>query len=240
MTAPEPLTAAGRRVWAAIADSIGNGGGLHITAADIRAIEDAARATVDVELREALRPFTREARNQASRPTTEDGWRPETRITVAEWRALADVLQRSRPMTDAYPVPPLLPKRRHDFRVSWKRDGLRRKTRVFKSLAMADKHVRRLTVDVDPHYACDPETGYHWSQTSDPDDPGGVTCLPEIIEGPVIEQRERLPWLPLSLIHRCEHSDEWLTSNFDVIVCTHCGQQWDNRVAILAALEKDR
>jgi hypothetical protein len=81
-----------------------------------------------------------------------------------------------------------------EYRVVWKRTGLRRKSRRFQSLTSAERHVHKLTVDYDPHFYCDPETGYHYQQSGDPEDPGRETCMPPIEDGPHIEQREVTPW----------------------------------------------
>lgn len=82
-----------------------------------------------------------------------------------------------------------------EYRVVWKREGLRRKSRRFLYLPTAEKHVARLTdPNLDPHYRC-PDEGPHERRIAvDDSEP---TCLPPIVEGPVIEQRTVYPWTPL-------------------------------------------
>lgn len=82
-----------------------------------------------------------------------------------------------------------------EYRVVWKRDGLRRKTRRFQYLPTAEKHVARLTdPNLDPHYRC-PEYGPHGYDTMVGGEQDFVaTCLPPIVEGPVIERRTASPW----------------------------------------------
>jgi hypothetical protein len=85
-----------------------------------------------------------------------------------------------------------------EYRVIWKREGLRRKVRRFQYLPTAEKHVAYLTdPNLDPHYRC-PDEGPHGYDTTI----GGEltfesTCLPPIIEGPVIEQRPVGLWAGL-------------------------------------------
>lgn len=67
-----------------------------------------------------------------------------------------------------------------EYRLVWQREGLRRKSRRFQSLAAAERHIVRLTTG-DPHYQCD-------------HDLGRCEPCPPVIEGPTIQQREVTPW----------------------------------------------
>lgn len=79
-----------------------------------------------------------------------------------------------------------------EYRVVWKREGLRRKSRRFQYLPTAEKHVARLTdPNLDPHYRCPEEGPHEYRIGLDAFEP---TCLPSIVEGPVIEQRDATPW----------------------------------------------
>jgi hypothetical protein len=81
-----------------------------------------------------------------------------------------------------------------EYRVTWKREGLRTKHRSFLGLAAAQRHAERLRTG-DPHWRCDEGHGYFVE--AGPDREWVYTCMSEIIVGPTIEERAVGPWVPV-------------------------------------------
>lgn len=78
-----------------------------------------------------------------------------------------------------------------EFRVAWKRAGWRRKSTTFKTVAAAERRAERIRTG-DPHWRCDEGHGYYSSDG--PDREWIATCMPDLVEGPVVEVRDVGPW----------------------------------------------
>jgi len=84
-----------------------------------------------------------------------------------------------------------------EYRVSWKRDGLRRKSRTFIRRATAERHAEMLR-NGDPHWRCDEGHGYYagsgYAHDRTTENEWVPTCMPDIVEGPTVEVRTVSEW----------------------------------------------
>lgn len=81
-----------------------------------------------------------------------------------------------------------------EYRVSWKREGRRRRYVTFQSRASAERRAARVAgeTDDDLHWMCDESHGY---SAGGPDGPY-YSCMPPVVEAPTIEERTVTPWHP--------------------------------------------
>lgn len=83
-----------------------------------------------------------------------------------------------------------------EYRVKWKREGLRSKNRIFAKRETAIKWVNFLSTPGVTHWRCDEGHGYY-TPSWGVDRVWTYTCLPDIIEGPTVEIRQVSGWQPL-------------------------------------------
>jgi len=87
-----------------------------------------------------------------------------------------------------------------EWRVSWQREGRRRKFVTFKTRASAERRATRVAGETedDLHWMCDEGHGY----TNLGPEGIAYSCMPPVIGPVLIEERRVLPWHPLVTVPR--------------------------------------